>query len=221
MPYSAVDISDIQRDYRRTIALAERDGEKLPVYIADIRGDSGSADLKVTLHYSNKEEWGEVRLESWNDLLKRVDFTFPRLGYVNLKDVCVLLSRYPKRQWNVPFSESSVGLGVPAGDVLVRLGKKLDYYIGDCKIVHPAFMGGNYVSVGEALDGIFKGDRISTAISRNFAIATSLVSKYPALYRRKALVGLVKSADTVSIFPQYIIWKEALSRKFANVEIMA
>jgi len=134
------------------------------------------------------------------------DFSFPKSGYYNLERECFLYRQNPMRQYKK-------GLCSDNHSIYHMLSKILSKYTFSwCKWIpnynldvwksgylNSLFLTQDSRSIRTRIAKILKGQQVSIALNRDFAISQGIISKNPTIWFRDRIIGELKHPETVEI----------------------
>jgi len=179
-----------ERFGRVIIARKGKDGkENTPIKVSQFYTDD---DRRTVLRY---QDLGGDRER--DELFDEDNYILdcPQVGMTQYGAEVLYLRRVPERQWKRGYTENIV-----RSEPLVPVEKR-EVGIGNVRLSNRGIVNfvynPKYMSIGDGLDGMSKGELFSFALSRKFAIGLKWDSKFPILLYKEWVVGWVEDREVV------------------------
>ena len=162
------------------IGYVKDDGEVLPFRLMRARNSGFEGELFTK---------GKYKVE-----VLKVDHTafawsFPELGYVNVDNVCVFLSRKAGRYYTRGFNERHVSSTFSFRGELRELGAGKRYNdSGNAKVMY-SLMNREFDDFHTALNQVIDGDYLARAFNKEWCVGVKRFSEYPVIFYKDNMVG--------------------------------
>ena len=153
---------------------------------------------------------GSYSLDIYKYSYEDFDWSFPDLGYVNIDNVAVYLSRLAGRYYTRAYEKRYIKSQMSFTEELRSLGITKTYRdSGSGKLMYALF-NREYEDFHTVLDSIEDGSYLARAFSKEWCVGVKKFSKKPVLYYKNSMVGYF-SDGKAKLVPHSEFLKESLS----------
>lgn len=156
--------------------------------------------------YKQEEIWikGHIIMESmWHPVFvpaHTVVYPVPEMGYVNIEDTSVFVTRIPRRQWKKGYTRNTIDLCFVPSPAVNSLRFSLPVYqetnAGNISLLYNLY-NRTFPSAEEAIRLLLEGEAIARALSPQIALCVAGYSEKLALYYSTDLVGVYDTSSSV------------------------
>lgn len=173
------EVAELNLRYRECyVSFEDSKGVNHPFYIHEINNDM--------------EAYGHDKIET-EDIRKNVDdlnFSFPKLGCINMSDSVILLIKHPFKQYKKGLYADVISIIDPIRSMTELINRKVPI-IGDSKLLKSLY-NKEYYDPLESLHHIINHEKLASAFSDKYFFSQSIAHPNPLLYLKDELIGWVE-----------------------------
>tara|TARA_R100000365_G_C2748096_1_gene78855 strand:+ start:2940 stop:3620 length:681 start_codon:yes stop_codon:yes gene_type:complete len=135
-----------------------------------------------------------------SDPSTEIDFSWPTLGYINVKDHSVFVQRRAARQWKKGLRELLLRFDVMDDRIIHELrdsGANYGSVFGP--YAYGQLYNPEYTGIEDAIELVISGEKIARCISSKFAISSRYQMEKPVLMYKDRIVGVVDEVGRINI----------------------